>query len=199
MSADRFVDRVMQRLPDQPPTDYFFAHWPHGDKPTDEGFGLLPVPGAVGEQVLDCVLNVDRYTGRIAHVSECRSIPDERFKPPEAVRFYQRVKIPLLGEVHHELVLERLGTIKGYEVAAWYMLEQETAALGTKKGIRSQFNDGVWLARDGVVGYALSSAPRREDVSFLKWKALTTGADVAARGVVRENIEGMARWAASAG
>ena len=49
-----------------------------------------------------------------------------------------------------------------------------------------------------MVGYALSSAPRRDDVGFLKWKALTTGADVAASRVIKDNIAAMARWAARA-
>jgi hypothetical protein len=33
-------------------------------------------------------------------------------------------------------------------------------------------------------------------VGFLKWKALTSGADAAASRVLRANVEGMARWAA---
>ena len=48
---------------------------------------------------------------------------------------------------------------------------------------------------NGTLGYALSSAPRRDDVGFLKFKALTSGADAAASRVVKSNIEGMARWA----
>jgi hypothetical protein len=195
MSSDRFIDRVLSRISKTPISDYAFQHWAHGGKPTDEGFGLLPVPGADPEKILVRVFDVDHYVGNVAHVVECRAISDERFKLPERVRFYQRVKIPLLGDVHHELVLERLGTIAGFEVATWSMLEAETGALPTKKGIRSQYNEGVWLAKPGVVGYGLSSAPRRDDVGFLKWKALTTGADVAASGVVRENIDGMSRWA----
>ena len=127
------------------------------------------------------------------HVAESRSVPDGRFVPPQQVRFYQCIKIPLLGEVHHELVLERLGVVEGYEVAVWTMLGPETDAL-SKKRIRSQYNEGAWLAKDGVVGYALSSAPRRDDVGFLKWKALTSGADALASAVVRENIDNMSRW-----
>jgi len=196
MSSDRFIDRVLSRLPKTPITDYTFLHWPHGDKPTHEGVGLLPVPGADPEKVLSRVFDVDRYVGNVGHVVECRAITDDRFKRPEKVRFYQRVKIPLLGEVHHELALERLGTLDGFEVATWFMLEPETGTLSTKKGIRSQYNEGGWLVKAGVVGYALSSCPRRDDVGFLKWKALTTGADVAASAVVRENIDGMSRWAA---
>lgn len=196
MAPDRFIDRVLAQLPKSPISDYTFLHWPHGEKPTHEGVGLLPVPGADPEKVLARVFDVDHYVGNVGHVVECRAIADDRFKRPEKVRFYQRIKIPLLGEVHHELVLERHGQVEGFEVAAWFMLEPETAALATKKGMRSQYNDGAWLVKPGVVGYALSSAPRRDDVGFLKWKALTTGADVAASGVVRENIDAMSRWAA---
>lgn len=194
--SDRFIDRVLERLPSGPITEFFFSHWNHDGRPTDEGVGLLPVPGADPQKVIERVFDLDHYVGHIAHVSECRTIPDERFQPPKQVRFYQRIQIPLLGEVHHELVLERMDPAKGFELAVWTMLEQETAALSTKKGIRSQHSDGAWLARDGLVGYALCSVPRREDVGFLKWKALTAGANVAAAGVVRENIECMSRWAA---
>jgi hypothetical protein len=141
-------------------------------------------------------MDVDNYVGAIAHVAENRSVADPAHAPPQAVRFYQRLKIPLLGAVHHELVLERLGTIQGYEVACWHMLERETSALKSKGVIRSQYNDGLWLVAPGVVGYGLSSAPRRDDVGFLKWKAMTAGADAAAPKVVRDNIEGMAAWAA---
>ena len=65
-----------------------------------------------------------------------------------------------------------------------------------KTGARSEYNVGAWLIGNGTLGYALSSAPRRDDVGFLKFKALTSGADAAASRVVKSNIEGMARWAA---
>ncbi len=194
--SERFIDRVIERLPAKPPAEYQFLHWPQPGKPTDEGFGILSVPGAKPEAVLACVFDVDAYTRNVPHVDECRAIADERFVPPQKLRFYQRIKVPLLGEIHHELVLERLGVIKGYEVAAWTLLEKETEALTGKGRIRSQYNEGAWLVADGVVGYALSSSPRRDDVGFLKWKALTSGADAIASGVVRENIDGMSRWAA---
>jgi hypothetical protein len=139
---------------------------------------------------------VDHYVGNVAHVTECRAIADPAYTPPAKVRFYQRIKIPLLGEIHHELVLEMAGTHGGFEVAAWSMLERETEKLSTRVGMRSQYSDGAWLAMPGLVAYAFSSAPRREDVGFLKWKAMTAGADVAAPKVLRENIDGTARWAA---
>jgi hypothetical protein len=195
-STREFLDRIFEHLPAGGVKDYLFQHWALPGRPTDEGFGLLRVPGVDAERLLARVMDVDHYLSNVGFVSESRSIPDPAYDAPRAVRFYQRVKIPLIGEMHQELVLERLESRGGFEVAAWHMLERETAALSTKIGIRSQVNEGAWLVGPDLVGYALSSAPRREDVGLLKWKAMTTGANVAASKVVRDNIEGMARWAA---
>ena len=95
----------------------------------------------------------------------------------------------------HELVLHRMGEHQGYQVAAWSVLRAETDALDKKKGFRSDYNHGAWIAAPGVLGYALGAAPQRKDVGLLKWKALTTGADAAASTVLKANLEGMARWA----
>jgi hypothetical protein len=165
-------------------------------KVTDEALGLLPVPGVDKERFMARVMDLDGYLGPIPHVVVSRIIADAAYLPPAKARFYQRVKIPLLGDIHQEIAIERVGEHAGYEITAWHMLERETAALSGKDAARAQYNDGAWLVANGVVGYALSSAPRREDVGFLKWKALTTGADVAASKVIRDNISAMARWAA---
>lgn len=191
-----FMQRVLKRVKSEGVGDYVLEHWSVPGKVTDETVGLLPVAGADPEKVIARVMDVDHYVGNIEHVAECRTIPDAAYEPPKSVRFYQQLKIPLLGTVHHELVLERLGNIQGFEIATWRMLETETNALSPKVGIRSAYSDGAWLVAPGLVGYALSSAPRREDVGFLKFKALTAGADAVAPKVLRENIEGMARWAA---
>lgn len=192
--VNAFLDRVLRNLPASPPTEFRFWHWNHGGRPTDEGFALLPVPGLDPAKVIDAVMDVDRYVGNVEHVTVCRSKPDPRFVPPAAVRFYQKIELPMLGAVHHELVLRRLGERDGYQVAAWDILRAETDALSAKEGFRSDYSQGAWLAAPGVIGYALASAPKRDDVGFLKWKALTTGADVAASRVLRANLEGMARW-----
>jgi hypothetical protein len=191
-----FLTRVMQRMPAAGAgvSDYVFKHWSAPGKVTDEALGVLAVPGVDVEKFLARVMDLGAYVGPIPHVVESRIVPDPAHTPPRAARFYQRVKIPLLGDVHQELVIERKGAHAGWEIAAWTMLERETAAL-SKDAIRGQYNDGAWLVAPGVVGYALSSAPRRDDVGFLKWKALTTGADVAASKVIRDNIAAMARWA----
>ncbi|MEZ4235503.1 MAG: hypothetical protein R3F59_04940 [Myxococcota bacterium] len=193
---EAFVERVFAHLPDPTPSSWTFAHWNQGGRPTDEGFGLLPVAGADPDKIVAAVMDVDHYQGNVEHVAECRSVPDPRFAAPAHVRFYQRVDLPMLGAVHHELVLHDLGTRNGWRVASWSVLRAETDALSPKQAFRSDYNHGAWIAKPGLVGYALGSAPKREDVGFVKWKVLTSGADVAASRVVRSNIEGMARWAA---
>ncbi len=191
-----FVKRVLQKVPGpQEIKDYFFQSWSVAGKTTSEGVGILAVPGAEPQLVVDRIMDVDSYKGNIGYVEECRAVADNAYVPPDKVRFYQRISIPMLGAVHHELVLQREGSLEGYEVVSWFMLEQETSALPTKKVVRSQYNDGAWLLAPGIIGYALSSAPRREDVGFLKWKAMTSGADAAASKVIRSNIENMAIWA----
>ncbi len=195
MDLAAFLDRVFARLPASPPREFTWFHWSHGGRSTEEGFGLLPVPGLDPARVIDAVMDVDRYVGNVDHVKVCRSVRDARFSPPESTRFYQRIDVPLLGSVHHELVLRRMGERKGYAVAAWDILRPETDALSAKEGARSDYSQGAWLAMPGYIGYALASCPRREDVGLLKWKALTAGADAAASRVLRGNLEGMARWA----
>ena len=196
--ANQFVERVLQRVRADGVRAYEFHHWSLPGKVTEETVGLLPVPDLDPEALLARVLDVNHYVGNVDHVVECRSVADPAIEPtaaPGAVRFYQRIKVPLLGDVHHELVLRRLeGAPGGFQIAAWEMLERETEALPAKRGIRSAYNDGAWLVAPGLVGYALSSCPRREDVGLLKWKAMTSGAEMAASRMIRENIEGMVRW-----
>ena len=195
-SVQAFLDRVFQHLPASPPTGFQLSHWKFGGKPTDEAVGIMPVIGADPDAVLNRVMDVDHYVGNIDHVIESRSVPDDRFSGPDSVHFYQKINIPLLRDIQHESLLVRVGEMKGYQVAAWYMLEAETAKLKPKVAARSQFNFGAWIVAPGVVAYAISSAPRREDVNFIQWKALTKGADVAAKNVLQGNIGGMTRWAA---
>lgn len=198
MELNAFVERVLAKAPpaSAPPAQYQLQTWAHAGRPTDEAFGILAIPGLDPAKAIDAVMDVDHYVGRLDHVQQCRAIADSRYVPPAAVRFYQRLDVPMLGVIHHELVLNRLGTQKGWLVAGWDILKSETAALNAKDGIRSDYSHGVWIAAPGVLGYAFGSAPKRDDVGFLKWKALTSGADVAAGRVLRANIEGLARWAA---
>ncbi len=193
MSDTAFLDRVFANLP-RPSGRFAFKAWKHGGKPTSEGVGVLPESGVDVEALVGRIMNVDGYRGNIDYVAECRSVSDPRFVPPAAVRFYQRVKVPMLAEIHHELVLTDHGERDGWRVLAWHMLEAETDRLNKKQGARSQYNVGGWLIKPDAVAYALSSAPRREDVGRLRFAALTKGADAGAAKVVQANIAGMVRW-----
>src|SRR5687768_17331741 len=122
-----FVKRVLERA--RPNVrEYTFASWSAAGKTTQEALGLLPVPNADAEKVLTRVMDVGRYVGNIDHVVECRVVPDAAHQPPNAVRFYQRIKVPLLGELHHELVMRRVEQ-GGWKIAAWELLPRETEAL----------------------------------------------------------------------
>lgn len=196
MEHTAFVERVFSRMPSRPPTRFTFTSWSHGGRPTKEGFGILPVAGLDPEKAIDTVCAFDEYRGNLDYVEECRAIDDDRFTPPAEVRFYQRLKLPLLGSIHHELLMHRLGERDGYMVAAWDILRAETDMLSSRGIVRSEYNHGAWFAAPGVLAYALGSAPRRGDVGLLKWKALTKGADVAASKALRVNLDGLSRWAA---
>lgn len=194
-SVQQFLNRVASRLPSTPPSSYVFKSWEVEGRPTEEAVGLRPVAGADPSKLTSRIMDVDHYVKNIAHVTECRSIKDSRFVPPSQVRFYQRVNIPILGDVQHELVLVTGAKLNGYDLVYWYMLEPETKALNVAKGYRSAYNVGAWILSPGYVGYALSSAPMREDVNWATWQALTTGADMTASTVIGDNIKGMAAWA----
>lgn len=196
MEVLAFLDRVLLRFPAATPTSFQFFHWNHAGRPTDEGFGIMPVPGLDPAKVMAAVMDLDHYVGNVEHVAVSRTIADPRFVPPEKVRFYQKVEIPVLGGIQLEAALHRLGERRGYQVAAWELLKPETEMLSPKVAARSDYNLGAWFAAPGVIGYALATAPKREDVGLLKWKALTAGADAAAGRVLQGNLEGMARWAA---
>lgn len=196
MEHEAFVARALAHLPASPPSSFVIQSWAHGGRPTKEAFGILPCPGLDPEKAMAAVMAIDEYVGNVEHVAVSRSIDDARFAAPDAVRFYQKVDLPMLGSIQHELVLHRLGEKQGYLVAAWGLLPAETDALDTRNGFRSDYNHGAWFAAPGVLGYALGSAPKRSDVGWMKWKALTTGADAAASKVLKANIQGMAAWAA---
>lgn len=199
VAVSDFVQRVLKKVPSSAPSSYHFESWSVPGKVTKEGFGLLPVSGVDADALIARVMDLDSYVGNVDHVEESRSIDDERYTPPEQVRFYQKIKIPVLGSIHQEIVLTDAGEHDGVRVAFWEILGPETRALSKRDGIRGDYNDGAWLVMPGAVGYALSSAPLRDDVGFIKWKALTKGADVGASNVIQNNIEGMVRWAKRVG
>ena len=139
-------------------------------------------------------MDVDGYEGHIAHVETCRSLRDPAPERPESIHLFQRIKVPGVAKLQHELVLVDAGTLKGYRIAYWYLLGPETESLDPQAGARSEFNVGAWLVAPGVVGYALSTWPRRNDMNALQWVLLTSGADGLAKKVVEGNIDGIAAW-----
>ncbi len=195
LRASAFLQRVFAHLPKAPTEEYTFQPWEVAGNPTKEGFGLLRVePGVDPEAVIARIMAVDQYKANLARLQDCRSIPDPRFKAPGSVRFYMRVDLEPFGYVQHELALLDGGTREGYRVAFWYDLQPETTNLDPSQAARSAYSVGAWLVSKDYVGYAVSNAPVREDVSSAKWALLTTGADASAKMVVKTNIEKMVAW-----
>ena len=194
MSADSFLDRVFAKLPALSPGANEFASWTFAGRPTNEGVGVVSTPGLDIERMAARVMDVGHYVGNVDYVVECHVIPDAAYTAPKAVRFYQRVKVPVLAEIQMELVLTDHGVRDGWRVLAWHQLDTQTAALDTKKGARSEYNVGAWLLKPDRVAYALSSSPRKDDVGRLKFAALTKGADAGASSLVRASVSGMVAW-----
>lgn len=195
-----FLDRVFQHIPEggTKVAGYQFHHWKREGKPTEEAVGLKAILGIAPDRLIARVMDVDGYKGRIAHVESCRSVSDPAFKPPRKVRFFQVIHVPGIAKVQQELALVDAGSIKGYRVAYWYLIGEKTGSLDPKVAARSESNVGAWLASPGVLGYALSSWPRRDDVNRLQWVSLTSGANALSKKVVQGNIDGMADWAKKA-
>lgn len=189
-----FLERVFRHLPAGAPRDFHFASWSHGGRPTGEGLGVMSVAGIDPARVVAAAWDVDHYTGNIQAVAECRQVPDDRYDGATQQRFYQRIEIPVLGAVHYELLMERVAERDGWSGVAWSVLRAETDRLDPRRGMRSDYNHGCWLSRPGLLAYGLGSAPKRDDVGLLKWKAMTKGADVTAPRMFKANIEGMAAW-----
>jgi len=194
MSASAFLDRVFSNLPAARGSELTFKAWRHTGRPTSEGVGVLSMPGVDVDKLAATIMNVGSYRGNIDFVEECRVIQDANYVMPQSVRFYQRVKVPMLAQIQMELVITDYGERDGWRVLAWHQLDAETERLDKRKGARSDYNVGAWLLKPDVVAYALSSAPKKSDVGRLKFAALTRGADAGATQVVKANIKGMVAW-----
>lgn len=193
MSAEQFLDRVFAKVPASPGSSFNFQSWRHASRPTKEGVGILPMANVPVDAMVSRIKDIDSYKGNINFVAESRVVPGPE-NTPQSIRFYQRIDIPMLSAIQMELVLHDFGERAGWRVLAWD-LHAATDRLNPKQGARSEYNVGAWLLRPDAVGYALSSSPRKGDVGRLKFAALTRGADASAGKVVRDNIEGMVRWA----
>lgn len=194
MSASEFLDRVFPHIGKLSPRRFSFEAWRHAGRPTNEGVGLLPGMTVDVDRMAARIMDVDNYAGNIEYVEESRAVQGPEHSPPSAVRFYQRIKVPVLGALQTELVLTDFGVRDGYRVLAWHQQDAATRALNPRKGARTDYNLGAWLIRADAVAYALSSAPRRDDLGRLKFAALTKGADAGAAKMVQANIRGMIDW-----
>jgi len=194
MSAAAFLDRVFPYVPRLSSSRFSFEAWTHAGRPTREGVGVLPGLTVDVDRMAACIMDVGAYRGNVDHVEESRIAPGPEHQPPSAVRFYQRVKLPVLGAIHMEMVIRDFGERDGWRVLGWEQLDAATDRLDPKQGARTEYNLGAWLLKPDAVGYALASAPRKKDVGRLKFAAMTKGADASAASVVKANIEGMLRW-----
>ncbi len=193
MSTNPLLDRIFARLY-KPASGFKFESWRIPGRPTSEALGVLAVQVDV-ERMVERIKDVDSYRGNIDHVLESRGVQDPAYAPPEHLRFYQRLNIPMVAEVQFENVMHDHGERDGWRVISWQLLQAETDRLNKRAGARFDYNDGAWLLREDAVGYALSSAPRKSDVGRVKFALMTKGADVTAPAVLKNNIEGMVRWA----
>jgi hypothetical protein len=192
-----FLSRVLAKLPANGTgiDRYQFEAWKQDGKPTQEALALKAVRGTDPDKLMARIFDVDGYRDNIAHVDESRSIEARNASKSDHVRFFQVISVPGVVKIQQELVLVDAGTVKGYRVAYWYLLQDESHALGRKNGARSAFNVGAWLIAPNVVGYTLSSWPERADVNMIQWVTLTNGADALAKKVIEDNIDGLATWA----
>jgi len=189
-----FLERVFPRLPKSAPSKFQFQSWKHGGRATGEGLGVMSVAGVEPAEVEAAAWDVNNYKGNTQAVVECRQVPDERFDGETQQRFYQRIEIPVLGAIHYELLMERVAERDGWSGVAWSVLRSDTDRLDKRRGMRSDYNHGCWLSKPGLIAYGLGSAPKRDDVGFIKWKAMTKGADATAPRMFQTNVEGMAAW-----
>lgn len=190
-AADAFLDRVFAHLPRVPASGFDYQTWNHAGRPTNEGVGLMHQTGFDADKLVACILDVAAYPRELSSVTATRISQQGDGR----VNYYQRIHVPVLGDLHMQLNLYDKGERDGWRLVAWDQDDAGTSALDRKQGIRSDYNVGAWLIRPDVVGYALSSAPRKADVGRLKFAALTKGADAGAAKMLKVNIEGMVAWA----
>ena len=192
MSVEQFLVRVFQNLP-RGGKSLDISSWSESGKQASEAVAVYQVSSDV-DKMASRIMDVDHYKGNIDHVLESRAVPDPNYTPPESVRFYQRVNIPLLAVLHMELGLHDFGERDGWRVIGWHLLEGPTDRLNPKIGSRFDYNDGAWLLKPDRVGYALSTAPRKKDIGRIKFAIMTKGAEAGAPAVLKNNIQGMVRW-----
>jgi hypothetical protein len=192
MSADAFLDRVMDHVDRLSRDKFNHVSWRFENRPTSEGVGLLPNPGTDIDAMVAHITDVEAYPANVKYVEDVEVV--ERRSATD-VTYVQRMNLPLLGRIQVQIHLSDYGVRDGFRVVAWDQDEEGTGSLDKKQGARTAYNLGAWLLQGDAVCYALSSAPLKSDVGTLKYMAMTKGSDAGAGEVLKQNIEGMIAWA----
>jgi hypothetical protein len=192
VSADAFLDRVIPHLADLDTGRFNHVSWRFENRPTSEGVGLMPHPGTDIEAMVEHICDVEGYPDNV-HYVEAAEVVERR--DDTDVTYVQRMNLPVIGRVQVQIHLADYGVRDGWRVVAWDQDDEGTDGLDKKQGARTAYNLGAWLLAEDAVAYALSSAPRKSDMNALKYMAMTKGADAMAGEVMKQNIEGMVRWA----
>ncbi|MFN8129332.1 MAG: hypothetical protein U0R28_11080 [Candidatus Nanopelagicales bacterium] len=192
MSADAFLDRVLPHLAELHTDRFNHASWRFEKRPTSEGVGLKPYAGVDIDAMVEHICDAENYPHNVQYVESTEVV--ERRSDTD-VTYVQRMNLPVIGRVQVQINLADYGERDGWRIVAWDQDDDGTDDLDKKNGARTQYNLGAWLLREDGVAYALSSAPRKSDMNALKYMAMTKGADAMAGEVIRQNIEGMLRWA----
>lgn len=192
MSANEFLDRVFEHVPDLPRGVGFQSkNWPYAKRPTSEGVGLLPAEIDV-DAMVGRILAVEEYPRNIRYVD---SVEILQKRSDTDFTYVQRINLPMLGGLQSALAIRDDGEREGFRVVSWQQDDAATEALDkTTGGARTEYNLGAWLLKPDEVVYALASAPRKQDVGSLKYAVMTKGAEATAREVLKGNIEGMVAW-----
>ncbi|MFN8126740.1 MAG: hypothetical protein U0R64_09575 [Candidatus Nanopelagicales bacterium] len=190
-AAEEFLDRVLAHEGDLSMDKFNYTSWKFENRPTSEGFGILPGQDIDVAAMADHILDVENYPKNVKYVEDTEII--ERRSPVD-VTYIQRMNLPVLGRIQVQIHLSDFGLREGWRIIAWDQDADGTAALNKKQGVRTAYNLGAWLLAEDTVGYALSSAPLKSDMNSLKYLAMTKGADATAGEVLRQNIEGMIAW-----
>lgn len=192
MSADAFLDRVLPHLDDLTHERFSHVSWRFENRPTSEGVGFMPHADIDIEEMVAHICDVEGYPDNVRYVEGVEVV--ERRSDTD-VTYVQRMNLPVLGRIQVQINLSDYGLRDGWRVVAWDQDDEATQALDKKQGARTAYNLGAWLLAEDGVGYALSSAPLKSDMNALKYMAMTKGADATAGEVMRQNIDGMVRWA----
>lgn len=192
MSADAFLDRVFPHVANLGREHYNSTTWRFENRPTSEGVGLKPHADVDIEAMVTHICDVEGYPEHVRYVEAVDLI--ERRSDTD-VTYVQHMNLPVIGRIQVQIHLTDYGVRDGWRVVAWDQDDEATAALDKKRGARTAYNLGAWLLAEDAVAYALSSAPLKSDMNALKYMAMTKGADATAGEVMRQNIDGMVRWA----